>query len=61
MGNDNTPPYQDTCQGDSGGPVIFNLASPTNVLSGNNSDDRLAGITSWGQGCGLANLPGGAF
>ena len=39
---------QDACQGDSGGPLIV-------------YDDGLAwlaGIVSWGQGCGLADYPG---
>jgi secreted trypsin-like serine protease len=34
----------DTCQGDSGGPLIIN--------------GRLAGITSWGNGCARAKYPG---
>ncbi|MEU4897034.1 serine protease [Streptomyces sp. NPDC044780] len=34
----------DTCQGDSGGPLIIN--------------GKLAGITSWGNGCALAGYPG---
>jgi secreted trypsin-like serine protease len=34
----------DTCQGDSGGPFVI--------------DGKLAGITSWGQGCAEAGFPG---
>jgi trypsin len=34
----------DTCQGDSGGPMIV--------------DGKLAGITSWGEGCAEAGKPG---
>jgi trypsin len=34
----------DTCQGDSGGPLIV--------------DGRLAGITSWGEGCAAPGKPG---
>lgn len=38
----------DACQGDSGGPLVVD-ADVTNVL---------AGITSWGNGCGESNYPG---
>ncbi|KAI8892503.1 putative trypsin-like serine protease precursor [Globomyces pollinis-pini] len=39
----------DTCQGDSGGPAFIN-----------NEDGSvtIVGLTSWGQGCALANYPG---
>ncbi|MEK9839270.1 MAG: serine protease, partial [Ilumatobacter sp.] len=38
----------DTCSGDSGGPLVV----------GEGSSAVLAGITSWGDGCGLAGYPG---
>lgn len=40
---------RDTCQGDSGGPlVVFDI----------DQTPLLGGITSWGEGCAIANFPG---
>ena len=50
--NDPTDPNdnEDTCQGDSGGPLFSNYGYKRSTV--------VYGITSWGIGCGLDNLPG---
>ena len=48
----------DTCQGDSGGPLAASTQDPLPVSQNNPSQWRLAGITSWGQGCARAKKPG---
>lgn len=44
-------------QGDSGGPLVFNLGNKVAPERGSPADDRLAGIISWGVGCGLKRTP----
>lgn len=43
----------DACQGDSGGPLVADADPAPDVVSW-----RLAGIVSWGLGCGLPEYPG---
>ena len=46
---------KDTCQGDSGGPLAIDI-TPTTPASP--ADLRLAGITSFGNGCAIPSTPG---
>ncbi|HET8821961.1 MAG TPA: trypsin-like serine protease [Thermoleophilaceae bacterium] len=48
----------DTCQGDSGGPLAASTQDPLPASQNNPSQWRLAGITSWGEGCARAKKPG---
>jgi hypothetical protein len=48
----------DTCQGDSGGPLAASTQDPLPVSQNDPSQWRLAGITSWGQGCAREKKPG---
>jgi len=41
---------KDTCQGDSGGPL--QIVHPSECLF------QVIGVTSFGQGCGMINIPG---
>jgi hypothetical protein len=45
-------------QGDSGGPLVLNINKPTDPEEGDKADDRLAGVVSWGTGCGKTSSPG---
>ena len=52
----NSDPDRDTCQGDSGGPIV---AQTTTYRYPYEPDAwRLAGVTSWGVGCGDPENPG---
>lgn len=51
VGNRDTTTEKDTCQGDSGGPLQSYHPSLTCLYV-------LYGITSTGQGCGIAGVPG---
>ncbi len=46
----------DTCYGDSGGPLLAPATDPTDITDP--STWRLAGVTSWGTGCGDEDKPG---
>ena len=48
----------DTCQGDSGGPLVASTETPAPVSENDPSKWRLAGITSWGEGCARPKRPG---
>ena len=48
----------DTCQGDSGGPLAASTQDPLPTSQDEPSQWRLAGITSWGQGCAREKKPG---
>jgi secreted trypsin-like serine protease len=48
----------DTCQGDSGGPLAASTQDPLPTSESNPSQWRLAGITSWGDGCARPKKPG---
>ena len=48
----------DTCQGDSGGPLAASTQDPLPTSENDPSEWRLAGITSWGDGCARPKKPG---
>src|SRR5215208_7094918 len=48
----------DTCQGDSGGPLAASTQDPLPTSENDRSEWRLAGITSWGDGCARPKKPG---
>jgi Trypsin len=50
---------EDTCQGDSGGPLALDSVNgPNGPGNGPGSGGKLAGITSFGHGCGQPGVPG---
>ncbi|KAM3965455.1 trypsin-1 [Aphomia sociella] len=48
----------DACQGDSGGPLQVKIPLPENFTSREGSMHYIIGVTSFGVGCALPNLPG---
>jgi secreted trypsin-like serine protease len=51
--------YQSTTQkqNDVGGPLVFNTKVTDNPVTGSARKDKLVGLVSWGNGCGLNNKP----